>query len=206
MRGFLPRYRPQAKPHPQAAPPCEFTVEGIVVRLVRKQVKNVNLRVKEDGSVAVSAPVWVSTAQVQDFVRGRLPWIRECQRRQAASPRTLKQQASAEQLHAWRQQVQGAVPPLIACWEPIMGVASQTVVYRNMSSRWGSCNPRTGRICINIQLAAYPPQCLEYVVVHELCHLLEGGHGPRFKALMTRFLPDWKQRRALLKQAATISE
>ena len=63
----------------------------------------------------------------------------------------------------------------------------------------GSCQPATGRICINVRLALYPPECLEYVVVHELCHLLEGGHGPRFKALMDAFMPDWRERRAKLR-------
>ena len=57
----------------------------------------------------------------------------------------------------------------------------------------------TGRICINVRLALYPPECLEYVVVHELCHLLERGHGSRFKALMDAFMPDWRDRRAKLR-------
>ncbi|WP_270295883.1 M48 family metallopeptidase [Eggerthella sinensis] len=81
----------------------------------------------------------------------------------------------------------------------IMGVKAGKLAYRNMTSRWGSCQPATGRICINVRLALYPPECLEYVVVHELCHLLERGHGPRFKALMDAFMPDWRTRRAKLR-------
>ena len=68
-----------------------------------------------------------------------------------------------------------------------------------MKSRWGSCQPSTGRICINTVLAICPPECLEYVVVHELCHLLVPGHGPDFHAIMDRVMPDWKQRRAKLR-------
>ena len=75
-----------------------------------------------------------------------------------------------------------------------MTVKAGKIAYRNMTSRWGSCQPSTGRICINVRLALYPPECLEYVVVHELCHLLERGHGPRFHALMDTFMPDWKER------------
>ena len=90
-------------------------------------------------------------------------------------------------------------PALIEKWAPIMGVSPGRIVYRNMVSRWGSCNVKTGRICINVQLAAHPPECLEYVVVHELCHLLEASHGPRFKALMDAFLPDWRSREAKLR-------
>jgi hypothetical protein len=95
--------------------------------------------------------------------------------------------------------VSACVPPLVEAWEPILGVHAQNLVYRNMKSRWGSCQPATGRICINTRLALYPPECLEYVVVHELCHLLVSGHGPEFHALMTSVMPDWKARRARLR-------
>jgi predicted metal-dependent hydrolase len=70
-----------------------------------------------------------------------------------------------------------------------------------MVSRWGSCNVKSGHITINIQLAAQPPDCLEYVVVHELCHLLEPSHNARFHALMTQFLPTWKQSERKLRGA-----
>ena len=79
-----------------------------------------------------------------------------------------------------------------------MGVRAGKLAYRNMTSRWGSCQPSTGRICINVRLALYPPECLEYVVVHELCHMLEPNHGAGFKALMTKVMPDWKQRERIL--------
>lgn len=63
----------------------------------------------------------------------------------------------------------------------------------------GQLPTRTGRICINVRLALYPPECLEYVVVHELCHLRERGHGQRFKDLMDTYMPDWRERRAKLR-------
>lgn len=108
-------------------------------------------------------------------------------------------QATPEEVAAWREAVSACAPALVAAWEPIMGVKAGKLAYRNMMSRWGSCQPSTGRICINVRLALYPPECLEYVVVHELCHLLERGHGPRFHQLMDAFMPDWKQRRAKLR-------
>ena len=108
-------------------------------------------------------------------------------------------EAGPEEVAAWRAVVEACVPALVEAWEPIMGVKAGKLVYRNMTSRWGSCQPATGRICINVRLALYPPECLEYVVVHELCHLLERGHGPRFKALMDAFMPDWRDRRAKLR-------
>lgn len=175
-------------------------VDGIEVRLSRKRVKNLNLRIARDGShVDVSAPSWVSEDEVRDFVRRKAAWIESHLAQAADTPMARASQAKPEEVARWREVVSACVPALIAAWEPIMGVRAGKLAYRNMTSRWGSCQPSTGRICINVRLALYPPECLEYVVVHELCHLLERGHGPRFHQLMDAFMPDWKQRRAKLR-------
>ena len=175
-------------------------VDGIEVRLSRKHVKNLNLRISRDGShVDVSAPSWVSEDEVRDFVRRKAAWIESHLAQAADTPMARASQATPEEVARWREVVSACVPALIAAWEPIMGVKAGKLAYRNMTSRWGSCQPATGRICINVRLALYPPECLEYVVVHELCHLLERGHGPRFHQLMDAFMPDWKQRRAKLR-------
>lgn len=184
-----------------AAPLEELVfVDEFEVWILRKRIKNINLRVKPpDGRIEVSAPLRVDTSFVRAFVREKRDWIRKQQERIAASPQGSAAAASLDEVAQWREVVQAFVPPLIAKWEPIMGVKAGKIAYRNMTSRWGSCQPSTGRICINVRLALYPPECLEYVVVHELCHLLERGHGPRFHALMDAFLPDWKAIRAKLR-------
>ena len=184
-----------------AAPLEELVfVDEFEVWILRKRIKNINLRVKPpDGRIEVSAPLRVDTSFVRAFVREKRDWIRKQQERIAASPQGRAAAASPDEVAQWREVVQAFVPPLIAKWEPIMGVKAGKIAYRNMTSRWGSCQSSTGRICINVRLALYPPECLEYVVVHELCHLLERGHGPRFHALMDAFLPDWKAIRAKLR-------
>lgn len=184
-----------------AAPLEELVfVDEFEVWILRKRIKNINLRVKPpDGRIEVSAPLRVDTSFVRAFVREKRDWIRKQQERIAASPQGRAAAAFPDEVAQWREVVQAFVPPLIAKWEPIMGVKAGKIAYRNMTSRWGSCQPSTGRICINVRLALYPPECLEYVVVHELCHLLERGHGPRFHALMDAFLPDWKAIRAKLR-------
>ena len=184
-----------------AAPLEELVfVDDLEVWIVRKRIKNVNLRVKPpDGRIEVSAPLRTDSAFIGSFVREKRDWIRKQQARIAASPQGRAATAPPDEVAQWKAVVQAFVPPLIAKWEPIMGVKAGKVVYRNMTSRWGSCQPSTGRICINVRLALYPPECLEYVVVHELCHLLERGHGPRFQALMDAFLPDWRAVRAKLR-------
>ena len=183
-----------------AADERTLLVDGIEVRLSRKRVKNLNLRISRDGShVDVSAPSWVSEDEVREFVRRKAAWIESHLAQAADTPMARASQAKPEEVAQWREVVSSCVPALIAAWEPIMGVKAGKIAYRNMTSRWGSCQPATGRICINVRLALYPPECLEYVVVHELCHLLERGHGPRFHQLMDAFMPDWKQRRAKLR-------
>ena len=183
-----------------AAPLEELVfVDEFEVWILRKRIKNINLHVKPpDGRIEVSAPLRVDTSFVRAFVREKRDWILRQQKRIAVSPQG-RAAASPDEVAQWREVVQAFVPSLIAKWEPIMGVKAGKIAYRNMTSRWGSCQPSTGRICINVRLALYPPECLEYVVVHELCHLLERGHGPRFHALMDAFLPDWKAIRAKLR-------
>lgn len=178
----------------------ELTVDGLPIILRRKRIKNINLRVKPpDGRVEVSAPFHVIEGDIVRLVRERRSWIDVKREEMAASPTALAVGATPEEMASWRMVVEACVPVLVERWEPLLGVTVGTLAYRNMTSRWGSCQPGTGRICINVRLALYPPECLEYVVVHELCHLIERGHGPRFKALLDGYLPDWRERRAKLR-------
>lgn len=180
--------------------PITCDVDGIPVRLTYKKVRNVTLRISRDGSaVEVSAPLSVSFDEVAQLVSEKRAWIESGLAKAAATPAAQAENATATEIHEWREVVSACVPVLVEAWEPIMGVKAGSLVYRNMKSRWGSCQPATGRICINIRLALYPPECLEYVVVHELCHLLVPGHGKQFHALMDKFMPDWKERRAKLR-------
>ena len=104
-----------------------------------------------------------------------------------------------ELLDAWyREQLHAAVAALVAKWEPVMGVHVRRVFVQRMKTRWGSCNPGAGTIRLNTDLAKKPPECLEYLVVHEMTHLLEPTHSARFLALMDLFLPNWQQVRAAL--------
>ncbi|HWQ58111.1 MAG TPA: SprT family zinc-dependent metalloprotease [Clostridia bacterium] len=98
----------------------------------------------------------------------------------------------------YRALLSEAVPPLIERYESLAGVRAAGWRIRNMKSRWGSCGIPSRRICLNLQLAKKPPECLEYVIVHELVHLLERGHNARFWAYMDRFYPNWRAVRAAL--------
>ncbi|MFN7472712.1 MAG: M48 family metallopeptidase [Roseiflexaceae bacterium] len=99
----------------------------------------------------------------------------------------------------YRRLVSAALPALVTQWSTVMQVTVQKTFVQKMKTRWGSCNYRAHHIRLNSDLASYPPHCLEYVVVHELVHLLEPSHNARFYALMTQFYPDWPAVRALLR-------
>jgi predicted metal-dependent hydrolase len=99
-------------------------------------------------------------------------------------------------LENWnRQQVQAAVPPLLERWEPRLGVKLERFQVRRMKTRWGSCTPAKRTIRLNTELATRPPELLEYIVVHELVHLLEASHNARFYDLMDLHMPGWKAHR-----------
>lgn len=102
-------------------------------------------------------------------------------------------------LNGWlRETLKNEIGYLLPLWSERTGLVPSEWTVRDMTSRWGSCNTKTGKITLNLQLVRYPQICLEYVILHELCHLRVHGHGPDFKALLDRYMPDWKARRKLL--------
>ncbi len=98
----------------------------------------------------------------------------------------------------YRERLKEAVPPLLARWQPLLGVSVERWFVQRMKTKWGSCNHKAHTIRLNTDLAKKPPECLEYIVVHELVHLLEPTHNARFVALMDRFMPKWQFHRQVL--------
>lgn len=98
----------------------------------------------------------------------------------------------------YREQLKEAVPPLLERWQPRLGVQVERWFVQRMKTRWGSCNHKARTIRLNTELAKKPAECLEYIVVHELVHLLEPTHNARFLALMDQFMPKWQLHRQVL--------
>jgi hypothetical protein len=92
----------------------------------------------------------------------------------------------------YRQHLKNDIPPLIAKWEEVMGVTVNDWGVKQMKTKWGTCNIEAGRIWLNLELAKKPSHCLEYIIVHEMLHLLERHHNERFVAYMNKFLPNWR--------------
>lgn len=118
------------------------------------------------------------------------------------APADTSTEKRRDYLDRWyRAQLRQAIPNLIAKWERELGVSVPQWTIRRMKTKWGSCNRETRHLWFNVELAKKHPDCLEYIVVHEMTHYFERHHGERFTALIDRHLPDWRQRRDLLNGA-----
>ena len=105
-------------------------------------------------------------------------------------------------LQRWyREHLRELIPPLLAKWEPILGVQAADWRIKKMKTKWGACSVEARRIWLNLELAKKPARCLEYIVVHELVHLIERHHNDRFIRLMDKHLPLWRQYRQELNAA-----
>ena len=171
-------------------------IDGLTVTVTRKPIKNLYLRIKPpNGSVQISAPVAMPERTIMQFVHAKRAWILEQQARMASATanRKASQAAwSAERLQAAKSRIESQLPALLDHWGPIIGRKPTRITLRLMTSRWGSCTPKTGRIRLNLQLAELPSQFLEYVLVHEMTHLWVHGHGSEFQRRMSAYLPNWR--------------
>lgn len=128
------------------------------------------------------------------------PWVRLSHRRITLSVRPGSSVTKrAEVMHDWQKGLlHGAVPALIERWESRLGVKVAGYFLQRMKTKWGGCNRRTGHIRLNTELVKKPKDLLEYVVVHEMLHLIEPTHSARFVGLLDRHYPGWREARAEL--------
>ena len=229
------------------------TVNGIMIiySLERKAVKNINLRVRADGSVYVSAPRFAAVSLIDGFVQEKADFIHRAQARMAVKREAEQKQRSMQYKNgdcvyilghalpievirgsrnsivyaaeAIRMQVvslddvalrQKLVDKLLdklcqqlfqevlleqyALVKPF-GAPFPALRMRNMKSRWGSCLVQKQIITMNKKLIHMPRACVEQVMLHELCHFFEANHSPRFYAWLDKLMPDWRERRQLLR-------
>ncbi|WP_234988142.1 M48 family metallopeptidase [Demequina sp. NBRC 110056] len=164
--------------------------------LTRKRMRSIRMRVdSRTFEVRVSAPMTMPQWRIDAFVASRSEWITDRIAALAAVPEPLEHGPEAERARATLEEWLDILMPL---WCAEFDVVPPHVSLRIMRSRWGSCRAATRRISLNLELARRGYEMTEYVLVHELAHLFELNHGPRFYALMDRHLPDWRERKARL--------
>ena len=173
------------------------TVAGVTYTRTRRRVRNINLRVRADGSVAVSAPLGAPLAQVDAFVAGRARWIEAARVRALARGEEEQRPCSVsrEDALALFTQVSDAVFPLFA---QVLNGQRPVLKVRQMKTRWGVCVPAKRQITFSLRLAEKPRAAVEYVVLHEYAHFVRADHSPAFWAVVARYMPDYKARRRLL--------
>lgn len=181
--------------------PRQRSAGGVCYVLVRKRVKNINLRVRRDGSVAVSAPRRTPLAQIDAFVAGRAAWIAKARTQVLAAEAEAQRPCavSREEAMALFAEISEAFFPLFA---GVLDGRRPVLKVRQMKTRWGVCAPAKRQITLNLRLAEKPRAAVEYVVLHEYAHFVHPDHSPAFWAVVARVLPDYKERRALLKAPA----
>ena len=173
----------------------------MAIQLTYRRTSRMSMRIVKNGDVHVSAPWGMPRREVEEFVERHREWIEK--NRKKAMERQERRNAFYAQLPlSTRAQRAEAVEKLKSIVEPMveqhaqeMGVTPSEIQYRAMISRWGVCNVKNRSICFSLYLLLLPEWCVEHVVVHELCHLLEPSHNARFHALMDNFFPRWREAR-----------
>lgn len=222
----------------------------IEYELTRKRVKNINLRIRGDGTIAVSCSPRTSEERVESFIRSNSDFIlralTKVNEKSARALRPVNYQTGeqvciygepyvirvekaakdsvsvndseviiycknpdsgeyrAKVYEKWKRiELQSKVLDMCEQFYPhfkVLGVNyPNSIKFRTMTSRWGSCKPKAGILTFNYNLFETPDRAIEYVVVHEFCHFLEANHSDRFYAQVAKVLPDWNARRKLLK-------
>ena len=171
------------------------------VKVIRSRRKTISLQITPEGQVLLRSPYGVSKEELQRFVDEKRDWLNKNlqkvqQRQQEASHAGS---LSLEEIRALADRAKDVIPQRVAHFAPLVGVSYGRITIRNQRTRWGSCSGK-GNLNFNCLLMLAPPEVLDYVVVHELCHRKEMNHSPRFWAEVARVLPDYQQRRRWLKE------
>lgn len=165
--------------------------------LVRKKVKNLNLRIKPGGGLVASAPPRMPLREIEGFIRQKSGWITQHQAALAQKPAPVPCRYSKEECLALFTVVSDQIFPLFS---DLLGGQKPVLKVREMTSRWGVCHVGKRTIVLNTRLAEKPAAAIEYVVLHEYVHFLHPNHQQGFHAEMARLMPDYKERRKLLRK------
>ena len=175
-----------------------------------RRTSRLSMRIVKNGDVHVSAPIGMSRQKVMEFIEEHRDWMNEarkntCERQnQRAAFYNQMPLATRAQADEALRRLKALVEPMVERYARTMGVKPSIVYYKPTISRWGQCNVKDRSICISAYVLLLPEWCVEHIVVHELCHLLEPSHNARFHALMDKYFPRWREARKttaqLLKQ------
>lgn len=165
--------------------------------LIRSRRKTLALEITAEGRLLVRAPARASRARIAAFVEAHAAWIEKHLAAQREKAVRRPPAPTPEEIEALKEKARAILPEKIARWSEKMGVDPTGFKVTTARKRYGSCSA-ANRLCFSCFLMNCPEEAVELVVVHELCHILEKNHGPRFYALLERYLPDWRERKKRL--------
>ena len=168
------------------------------IEITRKQVKNLNFRMKpsEPNKIYISIPLRASYDDAIKLLDSpRIRKMLEKSRKNLAESKPTKADWYEKQkpyIGEYSRRLEKLLPGMFDRWQKNLGVRAAKIAIKDTRSQWGSCNVKNHNISISVWLGAFPEECIEYVVVHELVHLLEKGHNARFYGYLDQHYPEWK--------------
>ena len=175
----------------------ELSLNGqtVSVEFTAKKVKNINIRIRANGCVCVSYPFLLPEKEVVNAVLNKADFILNSLQKTALSSHVTKEE-NKQRLGQFRKELTELCLKYYPFFENAFPFPE--IRFKKMTSRWGSCMPGKNLVTFNTALAAVPPECAEYFVVHELCHFLHPNHSKSFYAEVEKHIPDWKERKKKL--------
>lgn len=172
------------------------------IRIIRSSRRTISIQIDENLQLTVRAPLRMPDSAVRKFIGEKRPWIEKNMRRMKERQEALKAEPeevlTAEELRELAKEALRFIPERVSFYARIIGVNYGRITIRNQRTRWGSCSSR-GNLNFNCLLMLTPPEIIDYVIVHELCHRREMNHSPLFWREVEKVLPDYKRRRKWLK-------
>ena len=170
---------------------------GLTVQysIIRSDRKTIAIQIQPDGEIIVRAPRRMRMEEIRRFVESKAGWI---EKHLSSCSAKEQQKLSDQELRALREKARALVTERVQFYAPLIGVTYNQIAIRAQYTRWGSCSSK-GNLNFNCLLALVPPEVLDYIVVHELCHLKELNHSDRFWNEVAKTLPDYKTRKKWMK-------
>ncbi len=171
------------------------------IKIIKSKRKTISLQIKPDGNIELKAPVQIKDAQIQEFLCRKSDWIEKHLQTVKERQKQISQikPLTIEEIHDLADQALEIIPKRVAYFASLVGVTYGHITIRNQKSRWGSCSGK-GNLNFNCLLMLMPPDVLDYVVVHELCHRKEMNHSSQFWAEVRKILPDCEKQKLWLKE------
>ena len=170
------------------------------IRIIKSRRRTISLEITKSGEIVLRAPWYATRWDIQRFVEAKEEWLNQALKRYEENIKVQPtQKRDPDRIKELAKQAKKEIPPRVEYFANIIGVEYGRIAIRNQKTRWGSCSSK-GNLNFNCLLMLVPEDVRDYVIVHELCHLIELNHSPAFWIEVEKIIPDYKQKRKWLKE------